>query len=231
MIIAARPRRSSRATRFQHNKVFIKRDQSGAAQRVLFGSMNFLGPYVQSNNTSWSTIRPWPACSPPRRRVQDRRKAKPFQQDKISQAYMVGSARIPAIAEVPIAAALRLEDLAADVRPHRAARSVLFAVMAPTGQPGGLAARDRRAADRVQLRTVETDTGLAVQSPNGEMGEVELAALTNNVPWPFTGSSAAAGYVHPRQVRRGRLQRRQSDRVHRSSIAAAVRRRTATTWR
>jgi PLD-like domain len=39
-------------SRFQHNKVFIKRDASGAAQRVLFGSMNFSvrGLYVQANN-------------------------------------------------------------------------------------------------------------------------------------------------------------------------------------
>jgi len=39
-------------SRFQHNKVFIKRDASGVPQRVLFGSMNFSvrGLYVQSNN-------------------------------------------------------------------------------------------------------------------------------------------------------------------------------------
>jgi len=39
-------------SRFQHNKVFIKRNASGLPQRVLFGSMNFSvrGLYVQSNN-------------------------------------------------------------------------------------------------------------------------------------------------------------------------------------
>ena len=38
--------------RFQHNKVFIKRDHTGKAQKVLFGSMNFSvrGIYVQANN-------------------------------------------------------------------------------------------------------------------------------------------------------------------------------------
>jgi phosphatidylserine/phosphatidylglycerophosphate/cardiolipin synthase-like enzyme len=38
-------------SRFQHNKVFIKRN-AGLPQRVLFGSMNFSvrGLYVQSNN-------------------------------------------------------------------------------------------------------------------------------------------------------------------------------------
>src|SRR5262245_9129211 len=38
--------------RFQHNKVFIKRDRGGNAQRVIFGSMNFSvrGIYVQANN-------------------------------------------------------------------------------------------------------------------------------------------------------------------------------------
>jgi hypothetical protein len=36
--------------RFQHNKVFIKRDRAGNAQRVIFGSMNFSvrGIYVQA---------------------------------------------------------------------------------------------------------------------------------------------------------------------------------------
>ena len=37
--------------RYQHNKVFIKRDASGKAERVIFGSMNFSvrGLYVQAN--------------------------------------------------------------------------------------------------------------------------------------------------------------------------------------
>jgi len=38
--------------RFQHNKVFIKRDAAGKGQKVIFGSMNFSvrGLYVQANN-------------------------------------------------------------------------------------------------------------------------------------------------------------------------------------
>jgi hypothetical protein len=38
--------------RYQHNKVFIKRDMNGRAERVIFGSMNFSvrGLYVQANN-------------------------------------------------------------------------------------------------------------------------------------------------------------------------------------
>jgi hypothetical protein len=58
-------------SRFQHNKVFIKRDSSGAAQRVLFGSMNFSvrGIYVQSNNISSPTIRPRPDISSPRSKM------------------------------------------------------------------------------------------------------------------------------------------------------------------
>ena len=46
MIIAAAGAanvRQGHFQRFQHNKVFIKRDSAGKAQKVLFGSMNFLG--------------------------------------------------------------------------------------------------------------------------------------------------------------------------------------------
>src|SRR5262249_10966503 len=55
MIIAAAGKQNVKQghfTRFQHNKVFIKRDSSGNAQRVIFGSMNFSvrGIYVQANN-------------------------------------------------------------------------------------------------------------------------------------------------------------------------------------
>ena len=55
MIIAAAAAenvKQGKFRRFQHNKVFIKRDASGNAQKVIFGSMNFSvrGIYVQANN-------------------------------------------------------------------------------------------------------------------------------------------------------------------------------------
>jgi phosphatidylserine/phosphatidylglycerophosphate/cardiolipin synthase-like enzyme len=55
MIIAAAGAanvRKGHFQRFQHNKVFIKRDSAGKAEKVLFGSMNFSvrGIYVQANN-------------------------------------------------------------------------------------------------------------------------------------------------------------------------------------
>jgi phosphatidylserine/phosphatidylglycerophosphate/cardiolipin synthase-like enzyme len=55
MIIAAAGQgnvRQGHFNRFQHNKVFIKRDASGNAQKVIFGSMNLSvrGIYVQANN-------------------------------------------------------------------------------------------------------------------------------------------------------------------------------------
>src|SRR6202030_643969 len=54
IIAAAGPNnvRQGHFNRYQHNKVFIKRDAKGNAQRVIFGSMNFSvrGIYVQANN-------------------------------------------------------------------------------------------------------------------------------------------------------------------------------------
>jgi len=55
MIIAAAGKdnvRQGHFARYQHNKVFIKRDANGNAERVIFGSMNFSvrGIYVQANN-------------------------------------------------------------------------------------------------------------------------------------------------------------------------------------
>src|SRR6185312_11174323 len=82
--------------RFQHNKVFIKLDANGKAQRVLFGSMNFSvrGIYVQANNI---IVVDDPGVAGMFATAFDVAfktdvKAKPFQQDKIAQGYMTGSA-------------------------------------------------------------------------------------------------------------------------------------------
>ena len=44
--------RQGHFARYQHNKVFIKRDLEGKGEKVIFGSMNFSvrGLYVQANN-------------------------------------------------------------------------------------------------------------------------------------------------------------------------------------
>jgi hypothetical protein len=45
--------------------------------------------------------------------------------------------------------------------------------------------------------TVETDKGLAVQSPNGAMGELtSFAALNKNVPWPFSQEFSGGPGMH-----------------------------------
>src|ERR1700674_5854299 len=82
--------------RFQHNKVFIKRDASGKAQRVIFGSMNFSlrGLYVQANNVivvddenvAGMFAKAFDVA------FADDVKAPLFRQNPISQEYMIGSA-------------------------------------------------------------------------------------------------------------------------------------------
>jgi hypothetical protein len=65
---------------------------------------------------------------------------------------------------------------------------VLFAVMEPTGQGPVLTSLRQIAAVPTVFSygTVETNKGLAVQSPDGEMGIMtSFAALTKNVPEPF----------------------------------------------
>ena len=73
-------------------------------------------------------------------------------------------------------------------RIRKAASSVLFAVMEPTGQGPVLTSLRQIAAVPTVFSygTVETNKGLAVQSPDGEMGIMtSFAALTKNVPEPF----------------------------------------------
>lgn len=82
--------------RFQHNKVFIKRDHTGTAQKVLFGSMNFSvrGIYVQANNvvvvddakTAGLFAQAFDEA------FKDNVKAPAFRASTIAKGYMVGSA-------------------------------------------------------------------------------------------------------------------------------------------
>jgi phosphatidylserine/phosphatidylglycerophosphate/cardiolipin synthase-like enzyme len=194
--------------RFQHNKVFIKLDANGKAQRVLFGSMNFSvrGIYVQANNI---IVVDDPGVAGMFATAFDVAfktdvKAKPFQQDKIAQGYMTGSAADTAdlpkfsLALSPHSAwKMSLGPMSDRIRAAKS--SVLFAVMAPEGQGPVLASLRAIAAQPTVFSygTVETDKGLAVQTPNGEMGEVTgFAALTKTVPWPFTKEFSGGSGMH-----------------------------------
>jgi hypothetical protein len=184
--------------RYQHNKVFIKRGADGKGQKVIFGSMNFSvrGIYVQANNV---IVVEDPATADMFATAfdvafADDVRASPFQHNKISAGYMAGSAQDSAeLPKFSLALAphadwhISLGPMAERIR--SAASSVLFAVMEPTGQ-GPVLATLREIAGHPTVfsyGTVETDKGLAVQSPNGAMGELTgYALLKKNVPAPFT---------------------------------------------
>jgi phosphatidylserine/phosphatidylglycerophosphate/cardiolipin synthase-like enzyme len=183
--------------RFQHNKVFIKRDKAGKAQKVLFGSMNFSvrGIYVQANNvivvddptTAGMFAQAFDEA------FQDGVNAGPFRASSIARGYMVGSATDTAdlpkfsLALSPhIDSSISLNPMSQRIR--SATSSVLFAVMEPSGSGPVLTTLRQIAAKPTVFSygTVETDKGLAVQSPNGAMGRMtSFAALTKNVPPPF----------------------------------------------
>jgi phosphatidylserine/phosphatidylglycerophosphate/cardiolipin synthase-like enzyme len=200
--------------RYQHNKVFIKRDANGAAQRVIFGSMNFSvrGVYVQSNNvilvddaaTAGMFAKAFDVA------FADDVTAPHFRQNPISQAYMVGSAAdSPTLPKFSLALSPHT-DWSVSLGPmtdriRKATSSVLFGVMEPTGGGSVLAALRTIAAEPTVFSygTVETDHGLKVQSPNGAMGDVtSFAALIKNVPQPFQKefSGGAGMHIHDKFV-------------------------------
>ena len=200
MIIAAAGQgnvRQGHFARFQHNKVFIKRDSAGNAQRVIFGSMNFSvrGIYVQANNV---IVVDDPGTAAMFAKAFDNAftndvKTAPFQADPISKGYMVcaaaASATLPqfSLALSPHGDAnVSLGPMADRIR--KATSSVFFAVMAPTGGGTVLSSLRTIAAQPTVFSygTVENNKGLAVQSPDGEMGIMtSFAALIKNVPAPF----------------------------------------------
>ena len=183
--------------RFQHNKVFIKRDAQGKAQKVLFGSMNFSlrGIYVQANNVivvDDADVAGMFAKAFDDAFANDVKQA-PFQADPIARGYMTGSASdTQALPKFSLALSphknysVSLGPMADRIR--KATSSVFFAVMEPTGS-GPVLDTLREIAARPTVfsyGTVETDKGLAVQSPNGQMSVMtSFAALTKNVPAPF----------------------------------------------
>jgi phosphatidylserine/phosphatidylglycerophosphate/cardiolipin synthase-like enzyme len=211
MIIAAAGAanvRQGHFQRFQHNKVFIKRDHAGKAQKVLFGSMNFSvrGIYVQANNI---IVVDDPATAGMFAQAfdeafKDEVKAAPFRTSPIAKRYMVGSATDTAdlpkfsLALSPHSdSSISLGPMSQRIRTSTS--SVLFAVMEPSGS-GPVLTTLRQIAGKPTIfsyGTVETDKGLAVQSPNGAMGVMtSFAALTRNVPPPFNKEFSGGPGMH-----------------------------------
>jgi phosphatidylserine/phosphatidylglycerophosphate/cardiolipin synthase-like enzyme len=217
MIIAAAGAanvRQGKFARYQHCKVFIKRDASGNAQKVIFGSMNFSvrGIYVQANNVvhvdDAKTAGMFAASFDDA--FKNNVSAPPFRKDPIAQGYMVCSP----------AATADLPKFSLSLSPHtdpmmslgpmsdrirKATSSVFYAVMEPTGQGPVLNTLRAIAAKPTVFSygTVETNKGLAVQSPDGEMGVMtSFAALTKNVPQPFKKefNGGAGMHIHDKFV-------------------------------
>jgi phospholipase D-like protein len=211
MIIAAAGEdnvRQGHFARYQHNKVFIKRDANGNAERVIFGSMNLSvrGIYVQANNV---VVVDDPTVAGMFAKAFDDAftndvKAPPFKKDPISEGYMVCSATATAALPKFSLGLSPHKDFSVSLGPmsdriRKATSSVFFAVMEPTGQGPVLASLRTIAAQPTVFSygTVETDKGLAVQSPDGEMGIMtSFAALTKNVPEPFKKEFSGGPGMH-----------------------------------
>jgi len=200
--------RQGKFNRYQHNKVFIKRDSAGSAQRVIFGSMNFSvrGIYVQANNVvvvDDPTVAGMFAAAFDNA-FKNNVKATPFEADAIAKGYMPCSATsTDALPKFSLALSPH-KDFSVSLGPmseriRKATSSVFFAVMEPTGQGPVLASLRTIAAEPTVFSygTVETDKGLAVQSPDGEMGIMtSFAALTKNVPEPFKKEFSGGPGMH-----------------------------------
>lgn len=200
--------------RYQHNKVFIKRDSHGNAQKVLYGSMNFSlrGLYVQANNIA--------VCSDAGvagmfagafdLAFKTGVKAPAFKADPIAAGYKVfAAARTADMPKYSLALSphtdsdLSLGPMSKRIR--EATSSVLFAVMEPTGGGPVLASLREIAGHPTVFSygTVETDHGLAVQNPNGAMGDITgFAALARNVPANFRKEfdGGAGRHIHSKFV-------------------------------
>jgi phosphatidylserine/phosphatidylglycerophosphate/cardiolipin synthase-like enzyme len=217
MIIAAAGQanvRQGHFARYQHNKVFIKRDRAGKAERVIFGSMNFSvrGLYVQANNLIAVDD---PDIAGMFAHAFDLAfaggvKAAAIRSDPVSRAYLTGAAADGAeLPKFSLAlsphrdAKISLGPVSARVRGAKS--SVLFAVMEPTGNGPVLTSLRTIAAQPTVFSygTVETDKGLAVQSPNGAMGDLTgFSFLSKNVPFPFSKefSGGAGRHIHDKFI-------------------------------
>ena len=184
-------------SRFQHNKVIVKRDASGKAQKVLFGSMNFSlrGLYIQANNTMVAndakTAGYFAAAFDAAWAGNVATGA--FTKAAISQDYNpISAANTAALPQSSVALSPHKDDttsLGPVSDAIRAAKSsVLFAVMAPSGGGSVLDSLRVIAGSPVifSYGTVETTTGLAVQNGQGQMGDItSFSFLAKNVPEPF----------------------------------------------
>lgn len=200
--------------RYQHNKVFIKRNADGSGERVIFGSMNFSvrGLYVQANNVivvdDAQTAQHFADAFDVA--YENDVAAAAFKKAPVAQGYLPGSSdNTPDLPKFSLAlsphktADLSLGPMVDRIR--KAETSVLFAVMEPTGKGGVLSTLRTIAAQPTifSYGTVETDKGLAVQSPDGAMGDLtSFAALIKNVPAPFTAefSGGSGKHIHDKFV-------------------------------
>src|SRR5258708_21536937 len=127
-----------------------------------------------------------------------------FTKNAISQGYMTGAATGTADLPKFSVSLSPQKDFATSLQPmsdriRSATSSVLFAVMEPTGSGPVLDSLRVIAANPTVFSygTVETDTGLGVQNPDGAMGEMtSFAALSVNVPEPFTSEFSGGPGMH-----------------------------------
>ena len=208
--------REARATSpaIQHNKVFIKRDHAGNAQNVHLR----LDEFFRARHLRAGEQRRRGRRSERRRHVrQGLRRCVPEQRQG---GAVSGGSDLQGLhgrlGDGHRGAAKILASLVAAHELHRLARpdggpypqgdsSVLFAVMEPTGGGPVLASLRTIAAQPTVFSygTVETNKGLAVQSPDGEMGIMtSFAALTKNVPEPFKKEfdGGAGMHIHDKFV-------------------------------
>ncbi len=182
--------------RFAHDKIFIKRGADGKAQKVLTGSANFSirGLYVQANSIIV---------------INDQAVARTYE-DAFQTAF-AGGAKLAAFANAPVAQRwydtpegnglprfsvsfaphkdpkLSLAPVAASIQAAKS--SVLFAVMDIESGGGPVLDDLRQIAAKPTIfsyGTVQNAKGLALQKPDGALGEVTaFAALQKEVPPPF----------------------------------------------
>lgn len=206
--------RQGKFNRFQHNKVFIKRDSAGKAQKVLFGSMNFSlrGIFVQANNVMIAddpTTAGYFAAAFDNAFKNDVKKP-PFAADPVAAAYnpisTVNTGDLP-IASVALSphstSAISLGPAATAI--HQAQSSVLYAVMAPTGTGPVLNALVTIAENPTifSYGTVESDHGIQVQRGDGQMGDLTpFSFLKDKVPWPLSKewSGGVGMHIHHKFV-------------------------------
>ena len=231
MIIAAAGKgnvRQGHFSRFQHNKVFIKRDANGNAQRVIFGSMNFSvrGLYVQANNV---VVVDDPGVAGMFAKAFDNAFANnvataPFQADPIAGGYMVCSATASAALPKFSLALSPHRDFGRFDRPDGGPdpQGDEFGVFRGHGADRGrggahLVADNRRAADGVFIRHGGDRQGPRGAKPRRRDGRHDrfCHAHQERAGAVQTGVQRRRRHAHPRQVRRGRLQRRQSDGFYR----------------